>query len=176
MRKLLFLFTICSIQFVQAQKLSLKGKMVAYTFAGSGNYGVAARYNVDHITAIDGIISDNPGQQKLLLTGLYEQFYKVKKNTNLKWYAGLGMHIGYISHREEHTEIADVNKTDGVQSTINVSTITRKMVAGADATLGLQYSINNSPISIGLDTKPYMDFVNNSSQLFNYTVRIGYRF
>lgn len=176
MRKVFALLMVCSIQQLQAQPLTLKAKKYAGIHAGSGNYGVAVRYCADRLTAIDGIISVNPAQHKTLLTGLYEQFYRVKRSSKLKWYAGLGMHIGYIRRSELQSFLADTNKENGAQETITKSVVTRKMVAGADAIIGLEYSLKSYPVSIGINTKPYMDFVNNSSQLFNCAIRIGYQF
>src|SRR5436853_94804 len=115
MKKLSLLLVFCSIQYIQAQTIPSKSKILAETLAGSGNYGVGASYSIDKINAVEGILSMNPAQQKYLFTGLFEQFYRVRKSNSLRWYAGLGMHIGFIRHKELHTQLEDVNKTDGLQ-------------------------------------------------------------
>lgn len=175
MKKFLIAVFVCLSFTIHAQPVQLKPSYSAEIMAGAGSYGLSGRYYADKKTAAEARLSVNPDQKKFLLSGFYEQFYNLKCITGLQWYAGLGLHGGYIK-----SKTVTISNTGNVTK-ISLSPVENKEVSltpvgGADIILGLHYPVMNTPVIIGASVNPYMDFVNSGSQLFNYSIRIGYKF
>ena len=71
------------------------------------------------------------------LTGLYEIHNDISSTAGLKWYYGVGAHMGFYKSLNGHD---------------------RSTVLGADGVIGLDYKINSAPINISLDWQPSFEF------------------
>jgi hypothetical protein len=71
------------------------------------------------------------------LTGLYEIHNDIGSTAGLKWYYGVGAHMGFYKSLNGHD---------------------RSTVLGADGVIGLDYKINSAPINISLDWQPSFEF------------------
>jgi hypothetical protein len=82
------------------------------------------------------------------ITGLYEIHNQAFNTTGLKWYYGIGGHVGF--YNGDYTY-----KYWG-------ATGTTYTVVGIDGILGMEYSFNEIPINIGLDWKPAFNLIGYS--------------
>jgi len=82
------------------------------------------------------------------ITVLYEIHNQAFNTERLKWYYGIGGHVGFWNG--DYT-----NKYWGDPGT-------NYTVVGIDGILGLEYSFNEAPLNIGLDWKPAFNFVGYS--------------
>lgn len=82
------------------------------------------------------------------ITGLYEIHNEAFNTARLKWYYGLGAHVGFWNG--DYT-----NKYWGDPGT-------NYTVVGIDGILGLEYSFTEAPFNISLDWKPAFNFIGYS--------------
>jgi len=82
------------------------------------------------------------------ITGLYEIHNQAFNTERLKWYYGLGGHVGFWNG--DYT-----NKYWGEPGT-------NYTVVGIDGIIGLEYSFAEAPINLGIDWKPAFNFIGYS--------------
>jgi hypothetical protein len=82
------------------------------------------------------------------ITGLYEVHNQAFDAERLKWYYGVGGHVGFWNGNYTYKYWGDQGTT--------------YTVVGIDGILGLEYSFSEAPINIGLDWKPAFNFVGYS--------------
>lgn len=82
------------------------------------------------------------------ITVLYEIHNQAFNTERLKWYYGIGGHVGFWNG--DYT-----NKYWGDPGTSYT-------VAGIDGILGLEYSFSEAPINLGIDWKPAFNFIGYS--------------
>jgi hypothetical protein len=109
-------------------------------FRGGLFNGITFKHFTNDNMALEGILSSR--WRGFQITGLVEYHNDITDVNNLKWFYGYGGHIGfydgeYYPYGEEATYT-------------NI---------GVDGIIGLEYVIPNAPISLGLDWKPYFNFV-----------------
>jgi hypothetical protein len=106
--------------------------------------GVYNGFTVKHMlgpkSALEGIISTR--WKGIGITGLYEFHNTLFNSDQLRWYAGLGGHVGFYNGD---------NASWG-------SPGTSYSVVGFDAILGLEFCFSDVPISLDLDWKPAFNF------------------
>jgi hypothetical protein len=136
MRKLILtlIFTVSIIALLSAQDYK-----TGVGLRGGFSSGLTLKHFVSHKSAFEGIIAMNIGNSNgFELTGLYEIHNQAFDVEHLKWYYGVGAHIG---------------TWDNNSSSYNV---------GIDGILGIEYSFSEAPINIGLDWKPVFNVVGNN--------------
>ena len=77
------------------------------------------------------------------LTGLYEINGDITGAQGLKWYVGLGAHIGFWSDKWKNKY---PTRDGGV-------------MFGVDGVLGLDYKIKGAPVNVSLDWQPSFNFI-----------------
>ena len=106
--------------------------------------GVYNGFTVKHMlgpkSALEGIISTR--WKGIGITGLYELHNPLFRTDQLKWYAGLGAHLGF--YNGDHAKWGEPG--------------TSYTVIGFDAILGLEFCFSDIPISLDLDWKPAFNF------------------
>lgn len=128
--------------------------------------GLTVKHFLDanNANAIEGIISSR--YKGYTITGLYE-FQKSFRDSRLQipldWFIGLGAHAGYY-------KVGDYRNPQQEFYTENVISI------GVDGILGIEYIIMAVPFSIGIDLKPYFDFLNPGPGSFDTALTIRYTF
>jgi len=111
-------------------------------FGGYEN-GISGKYFLNQTNALEGILGiRNHG---LVITGLYEFHQSAFNVAELRWYYGGGAHIGAIGDGIYKRYGADDEYYNG------------GILLGADAVLGLEYLIPQSPIAISLDLNPRLE-------------------
>lgn len=174
--KIKFLF-ICLLA-VSLTGSAQKSVIQAEVNAGLLSYGAGVRFFTDKKSAVHAIVSVNHGFSSYRLTGLYEEHQSFQNIAGLSWYAGAGMHTGF-----KMPGLSTDSKTgsDGIVFSPNErvepdAPEPGKFYLGATVIFGLQYHFNNSPLSVSADLKPYVNFFNRESKLFDGSIRLGIDF
>lgn len=118
--------------------------------------GITVKHFVSQNGAIEGIL--HTGYRGLLVTGLYEWHKPLSDPSGLKFYAGIGAHIGFFDHYIHYHRHG--NHYDEVVHVHNHASV------GPDAIIGLEYDFTEIPLNIGLDMKPALDFHDGHSHMY----------
>jgi len=116
--------------------------------------GITYRYSLSQERAVEGILSvqSNSRYRRLRLVGLYE-FHQPLQG-NFSWYYGFGGSIG--SFKEKPFSVMENNNSVRYDPKSEFS-------LSIDGIVGIEYAIPEAPISISLDVKPYLDFIQEST-------------
>lgn len=137
MRKI-FILAIVFLAFSQEQASAQK-KSANYSYntaLGAKFYpgGITLKHFIKSNAALEGIgYFWNRGAR---ITGLYEYHGDIKNANGLKWYVGLGAHVGFYN-----------SKYYGGGTAV-----------GVDGVLGLDYKFKDAPINISADWQPSYEF------------------
>jgi hypothetical protein len=130
--------------------------LVSISYSQDYKTGIGLRAGFNQGLTIKHFIGEKSAFEFLLatrwrgfeITGLYEihnQFFNVER---LKWYFGLGAHIGFWNGDYTYNRWGEKG--------------TRYTVVGVDGIIGLEYSFREVPLNLGLDWKPAFNFVGYS--------------
>jgi len=106
--------------------------------------GITIKHFIGANTAIEGIIATR--WRGIELTGLFEIHNVAFKTERLKWYYGLGGHVGAWDGKYTHWGDPKNSYT----------------VIGIDGILGLEYSFTEIPFNLSIDWKPAFNLVGYS--------------
>lgn len=123
--------------------------------------GLTVKHFTSSKTALEGILS--VGNRSFIVTGLYEVHVPADKSNALKFYYGIGGHLGFFRDGGSYYYYGD-------------KLYTNTTVAGLDGVLGLEYKFPTAPISLGIDFKPFIDFFNGSIVYFDGGLSLRYTF
>ena len=153
MQKLLRNFFLVAVLFFSAKGTfaQLSSQHAVGIRFGSAS-GINYRYTLAPDRAIEGIMSvqSNSTTNRFRLVGLY-QYHKPLPLDNFSWYYGFGGSIGNYTYKAY---------TDNTGTRIDKNS---ELSLSIDGVIGVEYNIPEAPIAIGLDIKPYFDFVQESS-------------
>lgn len=122
--------------------------------------GLTVRGFTNSNTALEGIASF--GHRTFIITGLYEKFRPISNAQGLTWFYGGGAHIGFFRYGGRYYTIHDNGRKIYVSDSGD-----SRVVIGADFIIGLDYKFNNAPLNVGLDLKPFVDFVDGVEGYFD---------
>lgn len=105
--------------------------------------GLTIKHALGNNQAIEGIFSSR--WRGFLVIGLYEIHFPAFATENLRWYVGIGGHVGAWSDRYDRHPWFD-NGDGGV-------------AIGVDFIGGLEYTIPNAPINFSVDWKPGFNLI-----------------
>ena len=125
--------------------------------------GITVKHFFKGDAAIEGILHTRPKYHGWILTGLYEKHATAFNTEKLKWYYGLGAHVGHFGHGWYKDRWGDYYE----RNTITV---------GIDGILGLEYFIGDIPFTVGLDVKPYFDIINPGWGYWDGALSVRYTF
>lgn len=131
--------------------------------AVGGRFGSATgftyRYTLAEDRAVEGILSvqSNSKSRRFRLVGLY-QYHKPLAD-NFTWFYGFGGSIGSFRYKDVVTQTQNPDGSVTTQRTNPGS----EMALSIDGIIGVEYSIPTTPLSVSLDVKPYIDFLQESS-------------
>ncbi|MEN0056861.1 MAG: hypothetical protein AAGC65_24495, partial [Mucilaginibacter sp.] len=111
---------------------------------GAYEIGPSIKYFMDKNTALEGILGIR--DHGVVLTGLYEIHQPAFNVDKLNFYYGFGGHLGSVGSGFYKRIGGDDEYYNG-----------KHILIGADATLGLEYTIPNAPIAISLDLNPRLE-------------------
>jgi hypothetical protein len=123
--------------------------------------GLTVKHFVSNTSALDGILGI--GHKSLIVTGLYEKHVPVNNSRLCKLYYGAGGHLGFFQNGGSYFY------NDHRQYTSST-------VVGVDGIVGMEYTFKDSPVNIGLDFKPFIDFFNGSTVYFDGGISLRYSF
>lgn len=132
---LLVFITVSTFSYSQNYKtaIGIKGGYPGY---GSLN----GKHFLNSKTAIEGSIGG--GTNTLWLQGLYELNFSLEDGLN--WYAGGGANIGFYSYKNPFNNERTSN-----------------MILGLNGIVGLEYTFEDLPLNVALDTGPNLRIINS---------------
>lgn len=141
MKKLLLTFAlaICIVTMSTAQDYN-----TGIGFRGGPFLGLTVKHFIGARSAVEGLLCTR--WQGFEVTGLYEIHNPAFDVNRLKWFYGVGGHLGF--YNGDNTTWGDVGNT--------------YTVVGVDGIIGLEYSFDEIPINLSLDWKPSFSFVGYS--------------
>jgi hypothetical protein len=110
---------------------------------GGFESGLTVKYFTAEKTALEFLLASR--WRGFEVTGLYEVHNRAFDTDRLKWYFGLGAHVGFWNGDYTYDQWGERG--------------TRYTVIGVDGILGLEYCFPDVPINIGLDWKPAVNLV-----------------
>jgi hypothetical protein len=110
---------------------------------GGFESGLTLKHFTSEKSAIEFILASR--WRGFEITGLYEVHNQAFNTERLKWYYGVGAHVGFWNGDYTY-------RYWGNQGTDYT-------VVGIDGILGLEYSFDEAPINIGLDWKPAFNII-----------------
>jgi len=136
MRKLLLVFALlfCMVSYSNAQDYN-----TGIGFRGGLSNGLTIKTFIGEKAALEFLVASR--WHGFSLTGLYEIHNQAFNTNGLKWYYGVGVHVGFWNGK--YVKWAD-----------NEDSYT---VIGFDGILGLEYSFPEIPINISIDWKPELN-------------------
>ncbi|HOK26897.1 MAG TPA: hypothetical protein PLX87_10275 [Bacteroidales bacterium] len=154
MKKILLVLitVICVITAVNAQDYK-----TGIGLRGGFFNGLTVKHFVKSNAAIEGLLFSR--WKGFEITGLYEFHAPAFQVDRFKWYFGPGAHIGF--YNGDNTTWGEEGKT--------------YTNLGIDGILGLEYSISQIPINIGLDWKPEFNIIGYSGFWYD-AVALSIRF
>ena len=108
---------------------------------GINTIGVTAAVPISQFGSIEGMYTISHDKIRQLLTAFYAERYIIGNNSNLEWFAGVGLHAGYRRVERIVTESGDI-KYRLAQPDLQTETV-KQFISGADAILGISYKIPN---------------------------------
>jgi len=145
------LFLFCLLLVFTNTSFAQKGSTTYKTGIGlRGGYyatGLSIKHFMKSDAAIEGILGTGNRRRGLMLTLLYEKHGVAFQARGLKWFYGLGGHLGsYRSdyyYRGRHYDYRQVTT----------------VAVGVDGILGLEYKFPEIPFTLTLDFKPFAEAV-----------------
>ena len=132
MKKLLLISAITLMYF----NINAQDYTSAVGLRGGFARGLTYKHFISERVGLEGILMSR--YRGINLTGLIEFHNEAFKTDGLKWYWGLGGHLGYYNN-----DYYSYYSTNGYTAII-----------GVDAILGIEYSLKDYPFYISLDWKP----------------------
>ncbi|PKP34123.1 MAG: hypothetical protein CVU00_08320 [Bacteroidetes bacterium HGW-Bacteroidetes-17] len=133
MKKLLLIFALlfCMISYSNAQDYN-----TGIGLRGGLSNGLTVKTFIAERTALEFLVASR--WKGFSITGLYEIHNQAFNTNGLKWYYGVGAHVGFWDG--DNVKWADNNDS--------------YTVIGFDGILGLEYSFPEIPINLSIDWKP----------------------
>lgn len=126
--------------------------------------GLTAKHFIKEGKAIEGILSSGWGWRGYQVTVLYEIHKAAFTKDDVKgffWFYGGGVHFGGYRYKkyysEWHTTPGNTGYYTYYHDNYTYSTF------GIDGIFGLEYKIDEVPITLSLDLKPFIEFTSTSN-------------
>ncbi len=124
---------------------------------GTAN-GLTIKHFLNGRSAVEGMLTTR--WHGFDITGLYEIHNPAFDVVNLKWFYGFGGHLGFYDG--QYVEWGEPG------STYNV--------IGIDGIIGLEYTLEDAPVSFGVDLKPTLNFIGYSGLWADFGLSVRYNF
>lgn len=145
-KSILLFFTIATLAITGLTAKAQDYQKAAGLKFGPYEIGPSFKYFMTQSTAVEGILGFRKGGA--VLTGLYQIHVPVFDVDKLKFYYGAGGHLGAIGSG---------TYDDGRHIYTN-----NRLKIGLDALVGLEYLVPQSPVVIGVDLDPRIEFATGS--------------
>jgi hypothetical protein len=157
MKKIAFVsfFFIISIITVKAQDYN-----TAIGVRGGFYNGLTLKQFISNTNALEGIIATH--YRGLLLAGMYQIHANAFDAPGLNWYYGGGAHLGFYNRRYTPSRYDDQT---GSFSTFGIMGV-----------VGLEYKIEEIPVTVGIDITPAFDIIGHTGLWLNSGITLRYTF
>ncbi len=164
-------FTLIIISAFFAIQLSAQNKIDITAKYGLKSKAMSAVLHLQNSSAVEALFSMSHNNNKVVLTGLYEEFFPIGNSEKLYWFIGAGLHAGYnrIHTKEKFQEL----KFGEILETKTRDIITKEYLSGADVIGGVNYYIPALKMVVGIDIKPSVDFINKNSMMMEGNFKLG---
>lgn len=137
--------------------------------------GITIKHFIKSDRALEGILSRGWGYGGMRITGLYEIHKPFPGAKGLDWFYGVGAHLGfyngdYYGYNYYNGGYYD-KKGKWHPGDYRSRTYT---TVGIDGILGLEYQFAEIPFTVGIDIKPYFDFVGRGDHFGDGAFSIRY--
>lgn len=137
--------------------------------------GVSFKHFIKEKHALEALLSTGWGYGGFRFTALYEVHKPFPDVDGLDWFFGGGIHAGVYSGRYfGYYGYAGSGYYDNQGRWHPAGYRSRYPVVGIDGILGLEYQIEDIPLTIGLDIKPYLNFVGWGSRYADGALTVRY--
>lgn len=127
-----------------------------------GTSGITIKHFRSSNKALEGIIGFGPGA--LSATLLFETYLNAFDEPGLNWYYGIGGHIATQSDWVYYDGIRRYNRSSG------------DVGIGVDGIFGMEYKINEVPIAVSLDVKPFLEVTTGGNVYLAIDPGLGIKF
>jgi hypothetical protein len=159
----LFISLLPHALFAQDTRVIVSARLTA------NSSGAAISVFTDRKAAVEGIYASSNDYFQQVFTCLYTEHYQFFNVEGLKWFMGAGLHAGYY-------KLVKPGSAPKPAFITYEKAKTKILFAGSDAIFGMTYKFRRIPFLIGIDIKPYVNFINEESQLWDGAARIGVSF
>jgi hypothetical protein len=135
--------------FISAASVNAQDYNTGIGLRGGPFNGLTIKHFLSSNTAVEGVLSTQ--WSGWLISGTWEKHATAFNTEGLKWFYGVGAHIGFW------------NNSNFPGSNNNQQSNT---VLGVHGALGLEYTFNEIPFSIGADWKPALNLIGYNDQQF----------
>ena len=152
-RNSFFVFFLFILSFSVSAQKSASGYKTGLGLRG-GYYaaGLSIKHFMKSDAAVEGILGTGSRRRGLMLTLLYEKHATAFQARGLKWFYGLGGHVG--NYRGRYYYVVD-RKGRAYYDYYNDNFV----AVGVDGILGLEYKFADIPFTLTLDFKPFAEAV-----------------
>ncbi len=129
---------------------------------GIGTSGLTIKHFTRANKAVEGIIGFYP--DAFSVTVLLENYVNAFDQAGLNWYYGFGGHIATQSDWVYYENYRGYRRTDG------------DFGIGVDGIFGIEYKINEVPIAVSLDVKPFLEVTTRGDAYLALDPGLGVKF
>ncbi len=137
----------------------------AYGIRLGNQFGLSGKRFVHNGDFIEAIVGTNFDRKGIVGTLLYEWHRNAFQARNMYWFYGGGAHVGYYQYKNYYSSSNERHHKDG-----------NFVEFGADAIIGLEYGLSRTPITFGLDAKPYLNLVGGDTGGVDVALSVRYVF
>ena len=121
------------------------------------NSGITVKHFTGSTSALEGIIGF--ARHSISITGLYEKHQAFPNAPGLKWFYGLGGHVGFFQGDYRYGDFRYYKYKGNKVIVYDDKYYTSSTYLGVDFIIGLEYKFTGAPITLRLDVKPQIDIV-----------------
>lgn len=144
MKRILFNLLFLSVIICCGQAVCAQNYQTAAGLRYSYEGGVSVKYFTSPTVALEGVLGFR--KKGVVVTGLFEIHQNAFNVSELKFYYGVGAHIGSVGAGGYRVYNGDYRVYTN-----------SSLLFGADAVIGLEYLIPDSPIAISVDLDPRIE-------------------
>lgn len=157
MKKKLLIFLLIALGFTKSMSAQPQLYYTAIGLNAGYNYGITLKHYVSTKNMIEGIANFNYGPG---ITLLYEFNNRHPFDIDeFDWFYGFGAHAKFVNGRRANPFYPDLS---------------RHLTFGVDGILGLEYTFKDTPINLGINVKPELNFTTSNLFWFDGALTLRY--
>jgi hypothetical protein len=161
MKKIFFNLVLLTVLFCGSKAAFAQSYQTAAGLRFSYESGASIKYFSSPNIALEGVLGFR--EKGVVFTGLFELHQSAFNVAELKFYYGVGGHIGGVGKGGYRINRGDYRVYSN-----------SSLLLGADAVIGLEYLIPDSPIAVSADLDPRIELIRGP--LFNLAPSLGIKY